>query len=80
MEKQIDVLNAIIPELTNFTLPGGHPAGATFHVARTTVKRVERCAVAMGEDVNLLVLAYLNRLSDLLFVTARYVNLSNSCY
>lgn len=74
MEKQIDVWNAAVPELTNFILPGGHPAGSAFHVARTTARRAERCAVSLGEDVNPLVLAYLNRLSDLLFVTARYVN------
>ncbi|MFP5112157.1 cob(I)yrinic acid a,c-diamide adenosyltransferase [Bacillaceae bacterium C204] len=74
METQIDEWNEALPELTNFILPGGHPAGAAFHVARTTARRAERCAVALGEDVNPLVLAYLNRLSDLLFVTARYVN------
>lgn len=74
MEKQIDEWNATLPELTNFILPGGHPAGAAFHVARTVARRAERCAVALGQEVNPLVLAYLNRLSDLLFVTARYVN------
>jgi cob(I)alamin adenosyltransferase len=74
MEKQIDEWDAALPALTNFILPGGHPAGAAFHVARTIARRAERCAVGIGEDVNLLVLAYLNRLSDLLFVTARYVN------
>jgi len=74
MEKQIDEWDEKLPPLTNFILPGGHPAGATFHVARTIARRAERCAVALGEDVNPLVLAYLNRLSDLLFVTARYVN------
>ncbi|MDQ0200707.1 cob(I)yrinic acid a,c-diamide adenosyltransferase [Neobacillus ginsengisoli] len=74
MEKQIDEWNASLPELMNFILPSGHPSGAAFHVARTIARRAERCAVAIGEDVNPLVLAYLNRLSDLLFVTARYVN------
>jgi cob(I)alamin adenosyltransferase len=74
MEKQIDHWNELLPELTNFILPGGHSAGAAFHVARTIARRAERCAVSLGEDVNPLVLAYLNRLSDLLFVTARYVN------
>lgn len=57
MEKQIDELNGILPELTNFILPGGHCAGAAFHVARTTTRRAERCAVSLGEDVNPLVLA-----------------------
>lgn len=74
MEKQIDEWDAVLPTLTNFILPGGHPSGAAFHVARTIARRAERCAVALGEDVNPLVLAYLNRLSDLLFVTARFVN------
>jgi len=74
LEKQIDDWNESLPELTNFILPSGHPAGAAFHVARTIARRAERCAVSIGEDVNPLVLAYLNRLSDLLFVTARFVN------
>ncbi|MBV7506446.1 cob(I)yrinic acid a,c-diamide adenosyltransferase [Bacillus sp. sid0103] len=74
LEKQIDDWNDSLPELTNFILPSGHPAGAAFHVARTIARRAERCAVSIGEDVNPLVLAYLNRLSDLLFVTARFVN------
>lgn len=74
LEKQIDDWDTTLPGLTNFILPGGHPAGAAFHVARTIARRAERCAVTLGEDVNPLVLAYLNRLSDLLFVTARYVN------
>jgi cob(I)alamin adenosyltransferase len=74
MEKHIDNWNESLPELTNFILPGGHSAGAAFHVARTIARRAERCAVELGEEVNPLVLAYLNRLSDLLFVAARYVN------
>jgi len=74
LENQIDDWDTELPTLTNFILPGGHPAGAAFHVARTIARRAERCVVSLGEDVNPLVLAYLNRLSDLLFVTARYVN------
>jgi cob(I)alamin adenosyltransferase len=74
MEKQMDAWNETLPGLTNFILPGGHSAGAALHVARTTARRAERCAVSLGDDVNPLVLAYLNRLSDLLFVAARYVN------
>lgn len=73
LELQIDEWESALTPLTNFILPGGHPAGAAFHVARTTARRSERCAVGL-EEVNPLVLAYLNRLSDLLFVTARYVN------
>ncbi|MCM3726412.1 cob(I)yrinic acid a,c-diamide adenosyltransferase [Neobacillus cucumis] len=74
LEQQIDDWDTTLPGLSNFILPGGHPAGAAFHMARTIVRRAERCAVSLGEEVNPLVLAYLNRLSDLLFVTARYVN------
>lgn len=74
METLIDEWDKNLPPLTNFVLPGGHPSGASFHSARTIVRRAERCSVSLVEDVNPLVLAYLNRLSDLLFVTARYVN------
>jgi len=75
LEEIIDMWDKEVPPLTNFILPGGHVAGATFHTARTIVRRAERRAVAIGENVNPHVVAYLNRLSDLLFVTARYVNL-----
>ncbi|UII56663.1 cob(I)yrinic acid a,c-diamide adenosyltransferase [Cytobacillus spongiae] len=75
LEQTIDKWESALPALTNFILPGGHPSGASFHLARTIVRRAERCAVALGEDVNPLVLSYLNRLSDLLFVAARFVNL-----
>jgi cob(I)alamin adenosyltransferase len=74
LEKQIDEWDSELPPLTNFILPGGHPCGAALHVARTVVRRAERSAVTLGEDVNPLVLSYLNRLSDFLFVAARYVN------
>lgn len=74
MEKQIDEWDAQLPPLNNFVLPGGHSASAAFHLARTIARRAERCAVSLGDEVNALVLSYLNRLSDLLFVTARYVN------
>lgn len=73
LETAIDRWDAALPPLKNFILPGGHPAGAAFHMARTIIRRAERCAVAIGK-ANPLVLSYLNRLSDLLFVTARYVN------
>ncbi|HEY4552781.1 MAG TPA: cob(I)yrinic acid a,c-diamide adenosyltransferase [Bacillaceae bacterium] len=74
LERAIDSWDAALPQLRNFILPGGHPSGAALHSARTVVRRAERCAVAIGE-VNPLVLSYLNRLSDLLFVAARYVNM-----
>lgn len=73
MEDVIDRWDASLAPLRNFILPSGHPCGAALHVARTIVRRAERCSVAVGE-VNPLVLAYLNRLSDLLFVAARFIN------
>lgn len=74
LEQWIDQFDAEIPALTNFILPGGHPAGAALHVARTVVRRAERSAIGIGEDVSPDVLAYLNRLSDFLFVSARLIN------
>lgn len=73
LEREIDRLQEKLPELKNFILPGGHPAGAALHVARTVVRRTERLTVAI-KDVDPLVLKYLNRLSDYLFVAARFVN------
>ncbi|MFS0862722.1 cob(I)yrinic acid a,c-diamide adenosyltransferase [Fredinandcohnia sp. 179-A 10B2 NHS] len=75
LEQTIDKWDEKLPALTNFVLPGGSQAGSALHVARTIVRRAERRAVAIGEDVNPLVNSYLNRLSDFLFVAARYVNL-----
>ncbi|HYK71851.1 MAG TPA: cob(I)yrinic acid a,c-diamide adenosyltransferase [Pseudoneobacillus sp.] len=75
LEKQIDVWDSELEPLSNFILPGGHPCGATLHVARTVVRRAERSAVTLGDEINPLVLSYLNRLSDFLFVAARYINL-----
>ncbi|WP_339345582.1 cob(I)yrinic acid a,c-diamide adenosyltransferase [uncultured Sphingomonas sp.] len=72
LEAAIDALNAELPPLTSFILPGG--AAAALHVARATVRRAERSAVAMGDAANPQALAYLNRLSDYLFVACRHVN------
>ncbi|WP_433748268.1 cob(I)yrinic acid a,c-diamide adenosyltransferase [Falsibacillus pallidus] len=74
LEGLIDKWEESLEPLKNFILPGGHPAGAALHTARTIARRAERNAVAIGEEVNPLVLSYLNRLSDLLFVAARYIN------
>lgn len=76
LEQQIDKMDAELPPLTNFVLPGGSSAGAALHVARTIVRRAERKAIAVQaeEEVNPTVIKYLNRLSDFLFVAARYVN------
>jgi len=78
LEGQIDRMNAALSPLNSFVLPGGTPAAAFLHQARTVVRRAERLVVALisatDEAVNRLVLIYLNRLSDLLFVMSRYVN------
>jgi cob(I)alamin adenosyltransferase len=75
LEQEIDALNADLAPLTSFILPGGSPAAAALHLARAVVRRAERAAVALNEadPVNLQALAYLNRLSDHLFVLARHV-------
>ncbi|MFZ3590997.1 cob(I)yrinic acid a,c-diamide adenosyltransferase [Bacillus sp. DJP31] len=73
LESVIDSWDQQLPALTNFILPGGSKAGATLHLARTVVRRAERRTVLI-ESVNPLVLSYLNRLSDFLFVAGRYVN------
>ena len=75
LEGWIDTLEAGLPALTHFILPGGGPAGALLHVARTVCRRAEVHALAVGEgEVEPVVLVYLNRLSDLLFVMARAAN------
>jgi cob(I)alamin adenosyltransferase len=76
MEQWIDELTAEMPPLTNFILPTGAPRAAALHVARTVCRRAERLAVAVQADVGFdyVVVRYLNRLADLLFVLARYAN------
>jgi len=78
LESEIDGLNASLKPLRSFVLPGGEPAAAYLHQARTVCRRAERLAVLLAqkksEKVNPEAIHYLNRLSDLLFVAARYVN------
>jgi cob(I)alamin adenosyltransferase len=75
LEQAIDRLEAELPPLRRFILPGGSPAGAALHLARTVCRRAERRVVSLGsEEVEPIVIVYLNRLSDLLFVMARAVN------
>jgi cob(I)alamin adenosyltransferase len=76
LEQLCDEFNADLPMLKSFVLPGGTPAAARLHVARTTCRRAERDALtADGENgINSHVLAYLNRLSDFLFIAARWAN------
>ena len=76
LEMEIDRLNEGLQPLRSFILPGGTPAAAWLHLARTVCRRAERSVVALmqSEPVNANALAYLNRLSDLLFVMARVAN------
>jgi cob(I)alamin adenosyltransferase len=76
LERDCDRFNADLPELKSFVLPGGAEAAARLHVARTVCRRAERETLAAAQDVeiNRLVLVYLNRLSDLLFILARAAN------
>ena len=75
LEKLIDSLETELPPLRRFILPGGSTSGALLHQARTVCRRVERRVVALGAAaVDPIVIVYLNRLSDLLFVMARVAN------
>jgi cob(I)alamin adenosyltransferase len=76
LEALCDRVNATLPNLTSFVLPAGSPAAAALHHARTVCRRAERAAVALAdaEPVTPEALAYLNRLSDLLFILARAAN------
>lgn len=73
LEKEIDTMNEQLPEMTHFILPGGHQAVSFCHITRCVCRRAERMATALYEiePFNELVLQYLNRLSDYLFVLAR---------
>ncbi len=78
LEQEIDTLNAELSPLNSFVLPGGSPAAAALHVARTVARRAERLIVELkavpGEPVSEPAITYVNRLSDFLFVASRYVN------
>ena len=78
LEREIDALNESLSPLTSFVLPGGSALSAALHLARTVCRRAERSAVAFaevdGEKTHAEALRYLNRLSDLLFVAARFAN------
>lgn len=75
LEKEIDTMNETLPVMKHFILPGGHSAVSFTHIARSVCRRAERNCVnlkAHDEPVNPLIIKYLNRLSDYLFVLARY--------
>jgi cob(I)alamin adenosyltransferase len=78
LERLIDEYDAKVPPLRTFVLPGGTTAAAFLHLGRTACRRAERAVVTLAgrETVNPAIIAYLNRLADLLFVLARYANKS----
>jgi cob(I)alamin adenosyltransferase len=75
LEKEIDKMDALLPALKNFILPGGHQSVSFCHLARTVCRRAERCVIALHdiENVEPLIIQYLNRLSDYLFVLGRLI-------
>ena len=81
LEQRIDQMNEVLPEMRSFILPGGNLASSTCHVARCVCRRAERLCVDMQqheEYVPELIIQYLNRLSDFLFVLARYISHINN--
>ena len=76
LEQACDEVNAELPNLKSFVLPGGEPAAAHLHVCRTVCRRAERRTIACGDEVNAECVRYLNRLSDLLFILSRAVNVA----
>lgn len=75
LEKAMDAMDEVLPEMRNFILPGGHPAVSQAHICRTVCRRAERLVVSIAghEQLPESVVRYLNRLSDLLFVLARWL-------
>ncbi len=73
LEKEIDVMDAVLPPMKSFVLPGGHQSVSFCHIARTVCRRAERLVIALNaqEEVGPLVIQYLNRLSDYLFMLSR---------
>lgn len=77
IEEEIDRMNAVLPEMTSFILPGGNSTVSHIHIARCVCRRAERCCVRLeleSLEVEPLIIKYLNRLSDYLFVLGRYVS------
>jgi cob(I)alamin adenosyltransferase len=77
LESEIDRMNGALPTMKNFILPGGHPATSQLHIARCVCRRAERCCVRMeaeGMTTEAIIIKYLNRLSDHLFMLARFTS------
>ncbi|MDD4575297.1 MAG: cob(I)yrinic acid a,c-diamide adenosyltransferase [Bacteroidales bacterium] len=81
LENEIDKMNEVLPELNHFILPGGHLASSYCHVARCVCRRAERKILLLGTktDIDKIILTYMNRLSDYLFVLSRFLCSQNTC-
>jgi len=81
LEREIDFMNESLPALNNFILPGGHPSVSAAHIARTVCRRAERLVISLGSShtVEEVIVRYLNRLSDYLFVLARKLSADTQC-
>ena len=79
LEEEIDKMDVLLPKLDNFILPSGFPSSSKCHIARTVCRRAERNLISLSEEenVNPLHIKYLNRLSDYLFVLARFILMDN---
>jgi cob(I)alamin adenosyltransferase len=76
LETEIDRMNGLIPPMKNFVLPGGHPTVSNLHIARCVCRRAERCCVRLEQEmaeIEPVILKYMNRLGDYLFILARYM-------
>lgn len=76
LEKEMDIMDEVLPPMKHFILPGGHPVVSTIHIARCVCRRAERICVEMQEQeqfIEPLVIKYMNRLSDYLFTLSRYI-------
>ena len=81
LEKEMDRMDAELPIMKNFILPGGSPAVSFTHVARSVCRRAERCCITLLEHdgkVELIIIKYLNRLSDYFFMLARYIGMKTN--
>jgi cob(I)alamin adenosyltransferase len=76
LEKEIDRMNEVIPSMKSFIVTGGHPVVSQIHITRCVCRRAERCCVRLeleSQEVEAIIIVYLNRLSDYLFVLGRYI-------
>ncbi|MCB0483942.1 MAG: cob(I)yrinic acid a,c-diamide adenosyltransferase [Flavobacteriales bacterium] len=81
LEKAMDAYDSELPPMRHFVLPGGHPIVSNVHIARCVCRRAERLVVQVGDEISInpLIIQYLNRLSDYLFMLSRYMGLRLDC-